>query len=334
MRGFLAEWLPSAIFVAIVGYYVCRSLLRSAGTLADAPKVPEPPRLAWSSEHSVIDDPGHFGYRVFTDEFDEEVAAHALLTPLEHMRIQTVLRQQFAEQRIEAPARTLSILMMPHLPHGQVTVTLLLDNSGSLKGNGQRLLFTLVEIIGRALDRNDVAFEILGFTSSGWKGGRSRTRWLDEGRPEMPGRLCDLRHIVYKPFAASWTDARGDLAVLLHDPVLKENVDGEALVWAYRRLIERPEPRRILLFVSDGAPVDDSTLHSNAGWFLERHLRHVIEEIAGRRLVEIAGIGLGTGQHIRDYLDRAAIIGDWADLRRDRMVEIAGLFEPDRIEST
>ena len=172
-------------------------------------------------------------------------------------------------------------------------VTLLIDNSGSMRGRPITVAAMCGDILARTLERCSVKVEILGFTTRAWKGGHSRERWVAEGKPRNPGRLNDLRHIIYKPADAPWRRARKNLGLMLREGLLKENIDGEALLWAYRRLVVRPERRRILMVISDGAPVDDSTLSVNPGNYLERHLREVIREIESRDLVELIAIGIG-----------------------------------------
>ena len=172
-------------------------------------------------------------------------------------------------------------------------VTILVDNSGSMRGPPISMAAACAEILGSVLERCGVQSEILGFTTRSWRGGRSRARWSELGRPADPGRLSDLLHIVYKPAARPWRRYRQAIAVMLDDGLLKENVDGEALLWAHARLLRRPEPRRVLMVVSDGAPLDEATLAENDPGYLERHLRAVIREIEGRSPVELLAIGIG-----------------------------------------
>ena len=191
-------------------------------------------------------------------------------------------------------------------------VTLLIDNSGSMRGRPITVAAMCGDILARTLERCSVKVEILGFTTRAWKGGHSRERWVAEGKPRNPGRLNDLRHIIYKPADAPWRRARKNLGLMLREGLLKENIDGEALLWAYRRLTSRPERRRILMVISDGAPVDDSTLSVNPGNYLERHLREVIREIESRDFVELIAIGIG--HDVTRYYRRAVTIVDAEEL--------------------
>ncbi len=206
-------------------------------------------------------------------------------------------------------------------------VTLLIDNSGSMRGRPITVAAMCGDILARTLERCSVKVEILGFTTRAWKGGQSRERWVTEGKPRNPGRLNDLRHIIYKPADAPWRRARKNLGLMLREGLLKENIDGEALLWAYRRLVGRPERRRILMVISDGAPVDDSTLSVNPGNYLERHLREVIREIEGRDLVELIAIGIG--HDVTRYYRRAVTIVDAEELGGTVMKKLAELFDED-----
>ena len=207
-------------------------------------------------------------------------------------------------------------------------VTLLIDNSGSMRGRPITVAAMCSDILARTLERCAVKVEILGFTTRAWKGGQSRERWVSEGKPRNPGRLNDLRHIIYKPADAPWRRARKNLGLMLREGLLKENIDGEALLWAYRRLAGRPERRRILMVISDGAPVDDSTLSVNPGNYLERHLREVIREIESRDLVELIAIGIG--HDVTRYYRRAVTIVDAEELGGTVMKKLAELFDEDR----
>jgi cobaltochelatase CobT len=181
------------------------------------------------------------------------------------------------------------------------------------------------DILARTLERCGVKVEILGFTTRAWKGGQSRERWVQDGKPRNPGRLNDLRHIVYKAADAPWRRARRNLGLMLREGLLKENIDGEALLWAYRRLLSRPEHRRILMVISDGAPVDDSTLSVNPGNYLERHLREVIREIEARDTVELIAIGIG--HDVTRYYRRAVTIVDAEELGGTMMKKLSELFD-------
>ncbi|HEX7876087.1 MAG TPA: cobaltochelatase subunit CobT, partial [Sphingobium sp.] len=186
---------------------------------------------------------------------------------------------------------------------------------------------TCADVLARTLERCGVATEILGFTTRGWKGGQSREQWLSEGRPPMPGRLNDLRHIIYKKADEPWRRARKSLGLMMREGLLKENIDGEALLWAHSRLIARNEERRILMVISDGAPVDDSTLSVNSGTYLERHLRQVIEWIENRSPVQLVAIGIG--HDVTRYYRRAVTIMDAEQLGGTMVEQLAGLFDED-----
>lgn len=204
-------------------------------------------------------------------------------------------------------------------------VTLLIDNSGSMRGRPISVAATCADILARTLERCGVKVEILGFTTRAWKGGQAREAWLKRGKPAEPGRLNDLRHIVYKSADAPWRRSRRNLGLMMREGLLKENIDGEALAWAYRRLAARPEQRRILMMISDGAPVDDSTLSVNPGNYLERHLRAVIEEIETRSGVELLAIGIG--HDVTRYYRRAVTIVDAEELAGAMTEQLAALFE-------
>ena len=204
-------------------------------------------------------------------------------------------------------------------------VTLLLDNSGSMRGRPITVAATCADILARTLERCGVKVEILGFTTRAWKGGQAREAWLQAGKPPAPGRLNDLRHIIYKSADAPWRRARRNLGLMMREGLLKENIDGEALDWAYKRLLARSEQRRILMMISDGAPVDDSTLSVNAGNYLERHLRAVIDEIENRSPVELIAIGIG--HDVTRYYKRAVTIVDAEELGGAMTDKLAELFD-------
>src|SRR5271165_1807008 len=203
-------------------------------------------------------------------------------------------------------------------------VTLLIDNSGSMRGRPITVAATCADILARTLERCGVKVEILGFTTRAWKGGQSREAWLQAGKPANPGRLNDLRHLVYKAADAPWRRARKNLGLMMREGLLKENIDGEALDWAHQRLLGRPEQRKILMMISDGAPVDDSTLSVNPGNYLERHLRYVIEEIETRSPVELIAIGIG--HDVTRYYRRAVTIVDAEELGGAITEKLAELF--------
>ena len=213
-------------------------------------------------------------------------------------------------------------------------VTLLIDNSGSMRGRPIMVAACCADILARTLERCGVKVEILGFTTRAWKGGQSREAWLAAGKPASPGRLNDLRHIIYKRADAPWRRSKQSLALMMREGLLKENIDGEALAWAHNRLLGRTEHRRILMMISDGAPVDDSTLSVNTGCYLERHLRQVIEEIETRSPVELIAIGIG--HDVTRYYRRAVTITDPTELAgamTDKLVELFEENAPTRGES-
>jgi cobaltochelatase CobT len=207
-------------------------------------------------------------------------------------------------------------------------VTLLIDNSGSMRGRPITVAAMSADILARTLERCGVKVEILGFTTRAWKGGQSRERWIAAGKPPNPGRLNDLRHIVYKPADAPWRRARRSLGLMLREGILKENIDGEALIWAHDRLRARSEQRRILMVISDGAPVDDSTLSVNPGNYLEKHLREVIHDI--ERLGEVELTAIGIGHDVTRYYRRAVTIVDAEQLGGVMLEKLAELFDEDR----
>ena len=204
-------------------------------------------------------------------------------------------------------------------------VTLLIDNSGSMRGRPITVAATCADILARTLERCGVKVEILGFTTRAWKGGQSREAWLQASKPANPGRLNDLRHLIYKSADAPWRRARKNLGLMMREGLLKENIDGEALDWAHQRLLGRPESRKILMMISDGAPVDDSTLSVNSGNYLERHLRHIIEEIETRSPVELIAIGIG--HDVTRYYRRAVTIVDAEELGGAMTEKLAELFD-------
>jgi cobaltochelatase CobT len=203
-------------------------------------------------------------------------------------------------------------------------VTLLIDNSGSMRGRPITVAATCADILARTLERCGVKVEILGFTTKAWKGGQSREAWLQAGKPANPGRLNDLRHVIYKSADAPWRRARRNLGLMMREGLLKENIDGEALDWAHQRLLGRSEQRKILMMISDGAPVDDTTLSVNSGNYLERHLRQVIEQIENRSPVELIAIGIG--HDVTRYYKRAVTIVDAEELGGVMTEKLAELF--------
>jgi cobaltochelatase CobT len=211
-------------------------------------------------------------------------------------------------------------------------VSLLIDNSGSMRGRPITVAAMSADILARTLERCGVKVEILGFTTRAWKGGQARERWIAAGKPPNPGRLNDLRHIVYKPADAPWRRARRNLGLMLREGILKENIDGEALMWAHNRLLGRPEERRILMVISDGAPVDDSTLSVNPGNYLERHLRDVIREV--ERIGEVELTAIGIGHDVTRYYRRAVTIVDAEQLGGVMLERLAELFDEERSGNT
>jgi cobaltochelatase CobT len=303
-------------------------------------------------------------YKAFSHKFDEVIQAEDLCDADELTRLRAYLDKQLAhlqgvvgrlanrlQRRLMAqqnrswefdleegtldPVRLPRIIMDPFQPLSfkqeqdtnfrDTVVTLLLDNSGSMRGRPITVAATCADILARTLERCGVKVEILGFTTRAWKGGQSRETWLQSGKPATPGRLNDLRHIVYKSADAPWRRARKNLGLMMREGLLKENIDGEALDWAHKRLLGRPEQRRILMVISDGAPVDDSTLSVNPGNYLERHLRYVIEEIETRSPVELIAIGIG--HDVTRYYRRAVTIVDAEELGGVMTEKLAELFE-------
>ena len=306
----------------------------------------------------------HFDYRVFTDRFDETVEAGELCDEEELGRLRSYLDQQLThlqgavtklanrlQRRLMAqqsrswdfdqeeglldaarlarvvvnPAQSLSYKVEKEADFRDTVVSLLIDNSGSMRGRPISIAAISADIMARTLERCGVKVEILGFTTRAWKGGQSRERWLTDGRPPHPGRLNDLRHIVYKRADEPWRRARKNLGLMMREGLLKENIDGEALLWAHHRLVNRPEERRILMVISDGAPVDDSTLSVNSGTYLERHLRQVIGWIESRSPVELIAIGIG--HDVTRYYQKAVTIMDAEQLGGTMVEQLAALFD-------
>jgi cobaltochelatase CobT len=302
-------------------------------------------------------------YHAFAPKFDEVIAAEDLCDHDELERLRSYLDKQLAhlqgivarlanrlqrrlmaqqnrawefdlEEGILDPARLSRVVTDPYHPLSfmhekeatfrDTVVTLLLDNSGSMRGRPITVAATCADILARTLERCGVKVEILGFTTRAWKGGQSREAWLAAGKPANPGRLNDLRHIIYKAADAPWRRARKNLGLMMREGLLKENIDGEALDWAHKRLLGRSEQRKILMMISDGAPVDDSTLSVNPGNYLERHLRHIIEEIETRSPVELIAIGIG--HDVTRYYRRAVTIVDAEELGGAITEQLAELF--------
>jgi cobaltochelatase CobT len=228
---------------------------------------------------------------------------------------------------IVSPGSSLSYKIERETDFKDTVVTMLIDNSGSMRGRPISIAAISADIMARTLERCGVKTEILGFTTRAWKGGQAREDWLAAGRPAMPGRLNDLRHIIYKKADEPWRHARRNLGLMMREGLLKENIDGEALLWAHNRLIARAEDRRILMVISDGAPVDDSTLSVNHGGYLEQHLRKVIEMIETRSPVQLIAIGIG--HDVTRYYKRAVTIMDVEQLGGTMIEQLAGLFDGD-----
>ena len=323
----------------------------------------ETPGEAKRPEHPFDAIAKQFDYKIYTQAFDETVGAEELCDEDELDRLRAFLDKQLAnlsgvvgrlanrlQRRLMAqqnrswdfdleegyldPARLTRVIMDPmaalsfkqerDTKFRDTVVTLVLDNSGSMRGRPITVAATCADILARTLERCGVSVEILGFTTRAWKGGQAREKWLKEGKPASPGRLNDLRHIIYKSADAPWRRARRNLGLMMREGLLKENIDGEALLWAHQRLIGRPEQRKILMMISDGAPVDDSTLSVNAGNYLERHLRAVIDLIETRSPVELLAIGIG--HDVTRYYRRAVTIVDAEELAGAMTEQLASLF--------
>ena len=303
-------------------------------------------------------------YKAFSKKYDEVVAAQDLCDAEELERLRSYLDKQLnnlssivsrlanrlqrrlmaqqsrswefdLEEGILDPARLprviadsrqpLSFKREKDMDFRDTVVSLLIDNSGSMRGRPITVAATCADILARTLERCGVKVEILGFTTRAWKGGQSREAWLQANKPASPGRLNDLRHIIYKSADAPWRRSRKHLGLMMREGLLKENIDGEALDWAHRRLLARPEQRRILMMISDGAPVDDSTLSVNPGNYLEKHLRFMIEEIETRSPVELIAIGIG--HDVTRYYRRAVTIVDAEELGGAMTEKLAELFD-------
>lgn len=320
--------------------------------------MPVRPNRPWT------DLPETFDYKVFTDEFDEIVEATELCDFEELDRLRAYLdsqltglqgvvtrlanrlqRRLMAQQNrawdfdqeeglldaarlarvVVSPGHSLSYKIERDQEFKDTVVTLLIDNSGSMRGRPISIAAISADILARTLERCGVKVEILGFTTRAWKGGQSREKWLASGKPAQPGRLNDLRHIIYKKADEPYRRARKSLGLMMREGLLKENIDGEALIWAHNRLLARPEDRRILMVISDGAPVDDSTLSVNSAGYLETHLRKVIEWIEKQSPVQLVAIGIG--HDVTRYYKRAVTIMDVEQLGGTIIEQLAGLFE-------
>lgn len=324
---------------------------------ADAPLEPPTPPVISEADPN---------YTVFTTDYDAEELAEELAEPTELERLRAYLDQQLdplkgavsrlankLQRRLQAqqnrswqfdmeeglldagrlarvvanPTTPLSFKVEKDMEFRDTLVTLLIDNSGSMRGRPISIAAVCADVLARTLERCQVKCEILGFTTRAWKGGKSREDWLNAGRPGEPGRLNDLRHIIYKRADAPWRRARPNLGLMMKEGLLKENIDGEALEWAHRRMITRPEQRRILMVISDGAPVDDSTLSVNTASYLEKHLRDVIAMVEKRKMVELIAIGIG--HDVTRYYARAVTITDAEQLAGAITEQLAALFDAD-----
>ena len=331
-----------------------------AGEDSDEGMLPVRPNRPWT------DFPDSFDYKVFTTQFDEVVSASDLCDEGELGRLRAYLdaqlkglqgivtrlanrlqRRLMAQQNrswdfdqeegmldaarlarvVVAPGSSLSYKIERDVEFKDTIVTLLIDNSGSMRGRPISIAAISADVLARTLERCGVKTEILGFTTRAWKGGQSREAWLAAGKPAQPGRLNDLRHIVYKRADEPWRHARKNLGLMMREGLLKENIDGEALKWAHDRLLARPEDRRILMVISDGAPVDDSTLSVNAAGYLEMHLRRMIDWIEKQSPVQLVAIGIG--HDVTRYYRRAVTIMDVEQLGGTMIEQLAGLFEDD-----
>ncbi|MDX8467326.1 cobaltochelatase subunit CobT [Mesorhizobium sp. VK23B] len=331
----------------------------------------ETPGEARRNDNPFLNLPKEIDYKVFTTAFDETVGAEDLCEEEELDRLRAFLDKQLAnlsgvvgrlanrlQRRLMAqqnrswdfdleegyldPARLVRVVIDPMQPLSfkqerdtkfrDTVVSLVLDNSGSMRGRPITVAATCADILARTLERCGVSVEILGFTTRAWKGGQAREKWLKDGKPPNPGRLNDLRHIIYKSADHPWRRARRNLGLMMREGLLKENIDGEALLWAHNRLIGRPEQRKILMMISDGAPVDDSTLSVNPGNYLERHLRAVIELIETRSPVELLAIGIG--HDVTRYYRRAVTIVDAEELAGAMTEQLASLFGEESARDT
>ncbi len=320
--------------------------------------------VPWRPNNPLAALPNGAFYRAYSQEFDEIARAEDLCDDGELNRLRSYLDQQMAhlqsavtrlanrlqrrllakqnrswefdlEEGLLDTSRLSRIVANPLYPlsfkHEKDTdfrdtvVTLLIDNSGSMRGRPISIAAICADILARTLERCSVKVEILGFTTKAWKGGQSREKWLADGKPSSPGRLNDLRHIVYKTADAPWRRVRKNIGLMMREGLLKENIDGEALLWAHSRLIARPEERRILVVISDGAPVDDSTLSVNSGNYLEQHLRQVIQWIETRSPVQLIAIGIG--HDVTRYYNRAVTLTDADQLLGAIADQLIGLFD-------
>ena len=334
------------------------------GEMMDGAADEQPGQPGRRPEHDRRNAPDEEAYHAFSTKHDEVIEAPDLCDPDELTRLRQMLDQQLnhlqgviarlanrLQRRLMAkqtrawdfdleeglldtarlarivanPMHSLSYKMEKQTDFRDTVVTLLIDNSGSMRGRPISVAAMSADILARTLERCGVKVEILGFTTRMWKGGQSREAWIAAGKPPLPGRLNDLRHIIYKAADTPWRRARRNLGLMLREGILKENIDGEALLWAHNRLLARPEQRRILMVISDGAPVDDSTLSVNPGNYLEKHLRDAIDYIEARSPVELIAIGIG--HDVTRYYRRAVTIVDAEQLGGTMLEKLAELFD-------
>lgn len=332
---------------------------QSAGQGEESPSGPSK-RPNWLDPSQAI----QIDYKAYTTEFDEEVEAADLADEEELERLRRQLDMQLAnlqgvvarianrlqrklmaqQQRswdfdleeglldcarlariVANPTHSLSYKWEKETEFRDTVVSLLIDNSGSMRGRPITVAAISADILARTLERCGVKVEVLGFTTKAWKGGKSREKWMGEGKLPNPGRLNDLRHVVYKPADVPWRRAKNNMGLMLKEGLLKENIDGEALLWAYHRLMVRPEERKILMVISDGAPVDDSTLSSNPGSYLEAHLQEVIEWMETKTPVQLTAIGIG--HDVTRYYRRAVTLSDPEDLGGAILQNLADMFD-------
>ena len=307
-------------------------------------------------------------YKVFTNKFDEIVKAENLENPEDIIKLRKNLDQQLNSFRdlvtklanklqrqllakqnrswefdleegmldsskltrvIIDPYNSLSFKKEKDFEFKDTVVTLLIDNSGSMRGRPITIAAMCADILSRTLERCSVKVEILGFTTKNWKGGQSREKWNKEGKIKKPGRLNDIRHIIYKSADVQWRQSKNNLGLMLKEGLLKENIDGEAISWSYGRLKKRNEDRKILMVISDGAPVDDSSLSVNSGDFLEKHLKKVVNTIENKKDVEILAIGIG--HDVSRYYKKAIKIGDVQELADVMINQLSGLFDKKKL---
>ena len=317
--------------------------------------------------HNSDKNKANYNYQVFSSKYDEIINATELCEEEELIRLRGTLDKQLEtlqgaiarlanklQRKLQAKqnrtwnfdleegmldaSKLARIITQPLFPLSykqekdmkfkDTIVTLLIDNSGSMRGRPITIAAICADIMARTLERCGVKVEILGFTTKAWKGGQSREQWINDGKPSYPGRLNDLRHIIYKAADVPWRRAKNSLGLMLREGILKENIDGEALLWAHERLLGRLEDRKILMVISDGAPVDDTTLSSNSGSYLEQHLKQVISFIEGKSPVELVAIGIG--HDVTRYYDKAVTLTDAEQLGGALTEQLADLFNEDK----